>query len=92
MRYYQDKNVDEFDENPFQRFVLNCKGPAVNNLKVEMLRRWESSVKRKQQGNLSEEIPEDCRGIGKNECTYPCSWHDNKNLCTGIPSGIYRTG
>ena len=90
--YYKNKNLTELDDSPFQRFVINCKGPVKNSVKIEMLRRWKESVERRKKGKLPEEIPKECMGVNEKNCTYPCAWHDKKNICTGIPSGIYRTG
>jgi hypothetical protein len=88
--YYRDKNVSETDESPFQRFVINCKGPTKHNLKQEILRRWIDNVERKKKGYPKDPIPEKCQGARQSECNYPCLWRNKK--CVGIPRGVYRAG
>jgi hypothetical protein len=38
--YYNEKNITEFDNSPFQRLVSRCEGPLENPVKREMLKRW----------------------------------------------------
>lgn len=100
--YYKSKGITELDKSPFQRFVINCKGPAYHNLKIQILNRWLDRVANK--NNIEkmhtnthriikiprEKIPENCKGKSKNLCKYPCAWNKYIGKCSGIPKGTYR--
>jgi hypothetical protein len=44
--YYETKNVDEFTDTPFQRFLTKCKGNITNTLKETFLERWIDKIER----------------------------------------------
>jgi hypothetical protein len=44
--YYKIKTKTEFDNTPFQRYVINCKGPIDNQLKKVLFERWVDRVER----------------------------------------------
>lgn len=100
--YYEKKKITEFDKSPFQRLLKECIGPVDNRLKVEILNRWLERVARMEKIKKintkynkiriypRESIPEECKDLPKNSCTYPCAWNKYIKQCTGIPSGVYR--
>lgn len=102
-RFYKDKKMLETDKGPFQRFIIKCKGPFQENIKIEVLNRYFDRIVQKSKilkENTSshkvlriphEEISENCRGISKEDCKYPCAWNKYIGLCSGIPARPYRS-
>jgi hypothetical protein len=88
--YYETMNVNEFDDTPFQRFVLKCKGPKRDAVKHALLDKWKEGEKRRKRKMAGEgTIPEECLNVPKNECDYPCVWNEKYNRCMA-PPGSYR--
>lgn len=45
--FYKKKNKTELDNTPFQRFILNCKGPVKSSLKNKFLENWINRIENK---------------------------------------------
>jgi len=99
--YYKSKGINEIDKSPFQRFIIKCRGPFQENIKVEILNQWlEKTVKKDVIKEWSpthrirkiprEEIPKECVNREQNNCKYPCAWNKFIGKCTGMPKGSYR--
>jgi hypothetical protein len=84
--YYVAQNVNELDDTPFQRFIIQCKGPNENVLKRTFEERWNMRKKR------TNEIPAECIDAPKDKCRYPCVWNKEKKKCGGVPKSVYRAG
>jgi len=83
--FYKKKKVTEFDDTPFQRFVINCKGPVTNTLKQTLLSRWIDRVERRKKGIKGVGIAPECKGLSEEKCEYPCDWQSERNRCTNVP-------
>lgn len=102
--YYREKEIDETDKSPFQRFITRCKGPFQENIKVEILNKWlEREVEKgkvirewtdqyKIRKIPREKDPQECSGKNRQVCRYPCAWNKYVGRCSGIPKGVYRPG
>lgn len=102
--YYKNKGLKETSVSPFQRFVINCKGPMFHPLKIEILNRWlqkeidkKKVIKEYEKDYIIKKypkkvIPEECKDKNKEDCKYPCAWNKYIGRCTGIPLGIYKAG
>lgn len=103
--YYKNKKVTEIDKGPFQRFVVNCKGPVVDNLKKEILSRWIDRVERggkiekyytdthKVKKYPLNDLHGECLSKSKGECSYPCVWNKQIDKCLSVDNvGVYRAG
>jgi hypothetical protein len=103
-QFYKKQGINELDKSPFQRFVLNCKGPARNNVKVEIINRWLDRIANKENVQKihtkkyrvvkipREKVPKECEDKPKDLCRYPCGWNKFIGKCSGIPKGAYRPG
>lgn len=71
--YYKSKKVSEFDDTPFQKYVVDCIGPIKNRRKHSVLQqRWKK-----------QESP-DCKK-DKEHCLFPCTWNKKTDKCIAIP-------
>jgi len=90
--YYAMQNVTNTDDTPFQRFVIECKGPNENTVKRSLQERWHLRQQRQELLQKKDAIPEECKDVDRDNCKYPCVWNDDKNKCTGLPWGVHRAG
>ena len=80
--YYVTQNVNQFDDTPFQRFIIKCKGPNQNNIKRILEKRW----------NTPKNIPvlPECVDAPEDKCKYPCAWNKHEMKCGNVPKKVYK--
>ena len=88
--YYVSKNVSEFDDTPFQRFMYTCEGPVASPLKKALEKRWHLYNIRRELKRKRRTIPPECLNKEKQDCEYPCVWNDQFDRCMGLPWGVVR--
>jgi Poly(A) polymerase catalytic subunit len=100
--YYKTLKIKETDPSPFQRFIIKCRGPFEDTVKVAVLERWKNKIERDSKivryydrdyrirKIPKDEIPKECLDKTKTECIYPCAWNKYSNKCTGLPNSSYR--
>lgn len=85
-RYYKKNKVSAFDNTPFMRFIGKCIGPKRHNLKYSILRRYESDLKKRERVKAGKTyVSPQCEGVPEVDCTYPCTWINERNRCEDIP-------
>jgi len=89
-RFYREKDITEFDDSLFQRFIVKCRGPIKNTVKhIFMARREERAAEQLKKSLKLSNIPEECKNVPKEDCAYPCEWVDERNRCMGV-KGTYQ--
>lgn len=102
--YYDSLKISELDVSPFQRFIINCRGPFKESVKVEILNKWlereerrRKTVKEYRNGYKIVTTPieeKECRSgdgrvMKREECVYPCFWNRYIGKCTEILKKTY---
>jgi hypothetical protein len=85
--FYNKKNVSEFDNTPFKRYVTTCKGPSKNIVKHVKLQREIERIEHKEKRKIKSNK---CKDMKQNNCIYPCYWDDEKQICENVPDGTIR--
>ncbi len=101
-KYYKKHKITELDNSPFQRFISDCQGDFVNNIKVSILERIKEMKEEKKlvkkiykKDRVIKYYPRskvslDCKGKSKEMCIFPCGWNKHNKKCYNIPKGVYR--
>ena len=50
--YYKSKNIDELENSPFQRLIINCKGPLDEGIKVNFLNKYIDRVEGRREAKV----------------------------------------